>query len=62
MKTSQKPKIGDIQTDSNGIEWIVVGNSHTGISRVKRNSLAHTIHAQSSPDIAKSLMTWGNKP
>ena len=57
------PKVGDIQIDNNKTEWVVIGATHTGISRVKRNSLAHKVHAQSSPEIAKSILVpWGTKP
>lgn len=49
-------KIGDIQIDNNQTEWVIVGITHTGVSRVKRNSLAHYVHAQRSPEIAKSLI------
>lgn len=52
------PKVGDIQVDKNESEWVVVGICHLGISRVKRDSLAHEIHAQSSPEIAKSLTVY----
>ena len=49
-------KIGDIQVDEEDkSEWIIIGINHSGISRVKRNSLAHKIHAEVSPEIAKSL-------
>jgi hypothetical protein len=48
-------KIGDIQVDSDKSEWVVIGVNHSGISRVRKNSLAHKIHAEVSPDIAKSL-------
>lgn len=50
-------RIGDIQTDDHDekVQWVVIGVTHLGISRVKRDSLAHLVHAQSSPDIAKSL-------
>lgn len=48
-------KIGDIQIDSDKSEWVIIGITHTGVSRVRRNSLAHKIHAQDSPEIAKSL-------
>jgi hypothetical protein len=51
---NRHPKVGDIQIDNNKSEWVVVGVTHSGVSRVKRNSLAHQIHAQSSIDIAKS--------
>lgn len=54
MKTH--PKIGDIQTDTDKTEWVVVGVGHLGLSRVRRNSLAHRVHAQRSEDIAKSLV------
>jgi len=49
------PQIGDIQMDSNNQEWIIVAITHAGLSRVKRNSLAHLIHATYSPEVAKSL-------
>jgi urease accessory protein UreE len=49
------PQIGDIQKDENGQEWVVVGIVHSGVSRVRRNSLAHLIHAAYSPEIAKSV-------
>lgn len=48
-------KIGDIQVDSDKSEWVVIGVTHTGISRVRKNSLAHIVHAKMSPEIAKSL-------
>lgn len=48
------PKVGEIQIDNDGSEWVIIGIGHMGISRVKRNSLAHRVHAQSSPEIAKS--------
>jgi hypothetical protein len=52
------PKVGDIQRDFNGSEWIVITVTGRGItSRVRRNSLAHQIHAENSPVIARSLMT-----
>lgn len=54
-------KVGDIQTDNNGSEWVIVGISNTGYSRVKRNSLAHLIHSSYSPEIAKAyVVPWGN--
>ena len=49
-------KVGDIEIDDNRTEWIVVGIFGRGrTNRVRRNSLAHRIHAQVSPEIAKSL-------
>lgn len=48
-------KIGDVQIDKDKSEWVVIGVNHSGISRVRKNSLAHQVHAESSPDIAKSL-------
>ena len=49
-------KVGDIQIDDNRTEWIVVGIFGRGLTnRVRRNSLAHRVHAQLSPEIAKSL-------
>lgn len=50
------PYIGEIQIDKDGTEWVVVGITHSGVSRVKRNSLAHLIHAQHSPEIANKLV------
>jgi len=51
------PKVGDIQTDVDKSEWVVIGVSSKlhPPSRVRRNSLAHRVHAQSSSEIAKSL-------
>lgn len=49
-------KVGDIQTDIDNSEWVVV--SITGrdrVSRVRRNSLAHRVHAERSAIIAQSL-------
>ena len=51
----KKPEVGDIQTDPDGSEWIVIFIPHRNISRVRRYSLAHQIHAQNSEVIAKSL-------
>ena len=51
-----KPKVGDIQIDDDKTEWVVIGITHNGVSRVKRLSLAHYVHAQSSPVIAKSFI------
>ncbi len=48
-------KIGDIQTDANKTEWVIVVITHSGLSRVRRYSLAHQIHALNSPEIAESL-------
>lgn len=48
-------KIGDVQVDANNTEWVVVGVSHSGLSRVRQYSLAHQVHAQAVPEIAKSL-------
>lgn len=52
-------KIGDIQIDKDKKEWIVIGVNHTGISRVRRYSLAHQVHSEGMPEIAKSLKTKG---
>lgn len=54
MKNRPLPKQGDIQIDNDKSEWIVVSATPMAFSRIKRNSLAHKVHAQSSPDIAKS--------
>jgi hypothetical protein len=49
-------KVGDIQIDENGTEWVVIAVAGREIvSRVQRNSLAHRVHAEGSPNIAKSL-------
>ena len=48
-------KLGDIQIDSNGSEWIVVGVATRHVSRVRRYSIAHQVHAKDSPVIAESL-------
>jgi hypothetical protein len=56
-----KTKVGDIQVDDNMMEWVVVGVGHMGISRVRRNSLAHFSHAKVSPEIAKSIDISRNK-
>ncbi len=50
-----KPKIGDIQIDANGSEWVLVGVAYLGSLLVKRNSLAHRVHAEYSTAVAKSL-------
>lgn len=53
---TESPKVGDVQTDIDGSEWVVIsvfGRNRT--SRVKRNSLAHYIHAEVSPIIAESF-------
>jgi hypothetical protein len=39
------PKIGDTQIDKDKSEWVVVGVTHLGLSRVRKDSLAHKIHA-----------------
>ena len=52
--TNTLPKVGDIQIDKDRSEWIVIGVNRVGVSRVRRNSLAHRVHAQSSPEIAQS--------
>lgn len=54
MTPKEIPKIGDIQIDADKSEWVVIANSYSGVSRVKRNSLAHLIHSAYSPEIAKS--------
>lgn len=54
--TDSSIAIGDIVIDNDNTEWVIVGISHTGLSRVRRNSLAHEIHAQGSPEIAKTLI------
>lgn len=48
-------KIGDIQIDSDGSEWVIIGVTHIGVSRIRRYSLAHQVHSEGSPEIAKSL-------
>ena len=48
-------KIGDVQIDVDNSEWVVVAVYQKRISRVRRNSLAHRIHAEGTPEIAKSL-------
>ena len=53
---SSRSKVGDIQVDKDGSEWVVIGVGHTGLSRIRRNSMAHIIHARRSQEIAKSLM------
>ena len=47
----EKIKVGDIQIDENKSEWIVIGVTH-----MRRNSLAHKVHSQISPIIAKSYV------
>jgi hypothetical protein len=62
IKESPRPKIGDIQIDDDKTEWIVVEITHSGISRVKRNSLAHLVHSAYSPEIAKTyVIPWSNR-
>jgi hypothetical protein len=51
----KKPELGDIQTDPDGSEWVVVGVTTRSLSRVRRYSLAHEVHAQGSPRVAESL-------
>jgi hypothetical protein len=52
-------EIGEVQTDLDDSEWVVIGisfaNGQQRASRVRRNSLAHHVHAESSPRIAQSL-------
>jgi hypothetical protein len=50
-------QVGDIETDPDGSEWVIVslGGAVIKPSRLRRNSLAHHIHAQSSPTLAASL-------
>ena len=48
-------KIGDIQVDSDDPNGLLLLFITTGISRVRRYSFAHQIHAEVSPEIAKSL-------
>jgi hypothetical protein len=55
MSTDEKPKLGDIQIDKDGSEWVVVGVTTRSVSRVRRYSLAHHVHAEGSPTIAESL-------
>lgn len=50
-----KVEVGDVVTDQFG-EWVIISIHEGRISRVRRNSLAHKIHAQSSSIIAKSLI------
>lgn len=54
--TTKPLAIGDVQTDRDKTEWVIVGITHAGLSRVRRNSLAHYIHAQHSPEIAKAIV------
>ena len=49
-------QVGDVETDPDGSEWVII--SPGGVfkaSRVRRNSLAHHVHAESSAVIAASL-------
>lgn len=62
MKAGSLSNIGDIQIDNDKTEWVVVGIGHMGVSRVRRNSLAHQTHAQSSPKIAESLARLDKEP
>lgn len=53
-------KIGDIQTDTEGgSEWVVIAvfrhNGKEHCSRVRRNSLAHVVHARIDPLLKDSL-------
>jgi hypothetical protein len=50
------PKVGSIQIEADKSEWVIVGTSNSGVSRVRRNSLAHKVHAESSPVIALSYI------
>jgi hypothetical protein len=48
-------KVGDIQVDHDKSEWVVVAVAgRNRVSRVKRNSLAHYLHAEVSSEIASS--------
>jgi hypothetical protein len=55
MTNNNPPKIGDVQIDRDKSEWVVIGVSHSGVSRVRRHSLAHQTHSTGVPEIAKSL-------
>lgn len=49
-------EIGDIETDPDGSEWIVISVVGRGrVGRVRRNSLAHQKFAERSPKFAESL-------
>jgi hypothetical protein len=59
-QASKSLAIGDIQVDRDKdgnvlAEWVVISIYPRGLSRVKRNSLAHQVHAEGTPEIAKSL-------
>lgn len=56
LHVKPKPKVGDVQIDRDG-EWVIVSpsNGRLGPSRVRRNSLAHHVHADGNEAIAKSL-------
>lgn len=55
MNSMPKLKIGDMQIDPDKSEWIIISVYGNRISRVRRYSLAHHIHADGDPEIAKSL-------
>lgn len=56
IRTKALTQVGNIQMDSNNQEWVIVAITHAGLSRVKRNSIAHLVHAKYSPEIAKSVI------
>lgn len=63
LSVRYRPKVGDIQTDRNNSEWVIIGITHSGLSRVRRNSLAHQVHALDMPEIAESITPpWVERP
>lgn len=57
LTSNKKP--GDIEIDENKVEWVIIAINYSGVSRVRRNSLAHRVHAKTSPEIAKTLTHLG---
>lgn len=49
-------KIGDIETDPDGSEWVIIEVfTNRKPSRVRKDSLAHRVHAENYFELAKSL-------
>ena len=48
-------KQGSLVRERDSSEWIIVSIHGKLISRVKRNSLAHIVHGQSSPVMRETL-------
>lgn len=61
--SSNDLRVGDVQIDRDKhgkilSEWVIIEVfPHRSPSRVRRNSLAHHIHAEGTPILAESLQT-----